>query len=92
MRELLEDFQEEFDVFVSVLDDNLEGTEQLGGEEFSLFLSTEVLNGNFDRCGLIGAIFGWNLMVSERLASKEKLSSVQLEDSIDVCFDLLVIP
>jgi len=92
VRQLFQEFEQIVQLGVVVLNDNLERTEQLFGEQVSLLLSSKVLYRHLDGSGLVGTVHLGNRVVLERHASKQQLCAVQLKDLFDVLFELVVVP
>lgn len=92
MRQLLQDFEQVFKVFVSVFNDDLEWTEQFGGDQVSLLFTSKMLNWHLDSSGLVRTIACWNSMVSEWDTTEEEFSTIKFETSVNMSLDLLVVP
>lgn len=56
MWQLVQDFEHVIKVFGSVFNNDLEWTEQFGGDQISLLFSSEMLNWHLDSSGLVRTI------------------------------------
>lgn len=92
MRKVLQDLKKVVNVFVSVFDHDLERAEQLCRDEVPLLFASEMLDGHLDGCWLVRSVNTWYAMVSEGNATEEELAAVEVEDCIDVCLDLFIVP
>ena len=75
---------------VAVLCDNLEGPEELGGDELEVF--ADLLDRDKDRCRLVSPVAVWDVVPLELLSSEEQPGSRDLEDRINVFLDLDIVP
>jgi hypothetical protein len=84
----------EYSVFLAVIEfsDNLEGSEELGGQKLELFGTAEVLERHEDGSGLVSSILGWDGVVLEGVSSEQELSAIELHASINVSLDFLSRP
>ena len=71
VRDVFQYLEEVIDVSGTVLNDDLEWTEELGHKEISLLLTPEVLDGHQDRRGLVRSINTRYAMVSERHTTEQ---------------------
>jgi hypothetical protein len=92
VRNFLQDMKKMVNVSISVFNYDLEWTEQLRRDEVPLLFASEMLDGDLDGCWLVRPVYTWYAVVSEGNAAEEELTAVEVEDCIDVCLDLFIVP
>jgi len=76
MRKFLEDLKKVFNIFITIFNNNLEGSKEFSAYKISLLFSSEVLEGDLDGSWFVRAIALWNGVVFERYTSTHQLSTI----------------
>jgi len=84
---LFEDLEYSFFLAVIEFRDNLEGSEELGGQKLELLGTAEVLERYEDGSGLISSIFVVDGVVLEGVSSEQELSTIEFHASINMSLD-----
>ena len=88
----LKDIQYRINLSIGILGHHLEWSKQLSCQQLSLCLGTEMLEWHKDSSGLVSSILLWNGVTLQWCTSKENLSAIKLQNSIQVSLDLLIVP
>lgn len=92
MWNFFQDFEKEIDILCSIFNDNLEWTEQLGRDQFSLLLAPEVLNWHLDGCRLVRSVLAWYRVIAQRRSTEQQLGAIQFKTCLYVPFNLFIVP
>jgi len=92
VRNTLHNVKNLLDILVSVFSNNLEGSKKLSSEQLELLGTSEVFQRNIDSSWVVRTVLSRDRVVSKRHATPQNLSSIEFQNSVDMCLNFFVTP